>query len=989
MRSHPKFLSPLTVMLATTLSGCFVSDELIAKASDKDGDKVPVGEDCDDDDASVQHEVEWYADVDGDGFGSGELLSGCPSERPATNTAENADDCDDSNPSAYPGAEERYYDGVDQDCAGLDADGNGSNDDFDQDADGWEQDTDCDDTDPELRPDPTLEEIYYDGIENDCDLSTGDGDKDGDGYWSVDYAVKAPGSVLTSPDGLVGDCYDDADAPEQDVSSINGLPSPAPSEVYPGAPSDAPYDGVDADCQGDDTEFDADGDGYKSAAYANREGLAGNDCQDCTSACAGEPDWSDAVSSEDIYPSATDTPYDGVDQDCGGIDRNEDEVEDDYDLDFDGYVASGYTDSFGNVGGDCVDEDDQIHPDAPDSWYDGVDQDCGGEDDYDADQDGYINDSDFGKATLGIDGWVQLPAGDCVDDPRVDGADPLQRASSYNPGVLDTWYDGFDHDCAGDDDFDIDADRHRAEGRRSSWGETATYQQGTVIFTSLYADSDDCDDNDSSVNPSQSEVANNNTDDNCDGAAAPEGIQGVNLPSKHASGVVVGGSLFNDFGQNISVGDVNGDGQPDMMVGSPEYVSRGGGYGAIAVYDGAAVTGSLIEDHEYMAMVTGEASDTTFGYFHHIGDLNGDGYDDVSVTDIAFTNPASEFPGSYDGAAWVLFGPVSASSSSPAFDDISIANAVVMGQDYSLLGYSLGAADIDADGKAELIVGAPYDSTTPTSGSGALYFFDTHSDGVYELADGKVLYGYVSGENLGGQTKPIPGDFNGDGTVDVAVGSPYAYYAASDGGIAYVIDGDFTDGASTIAASSTRMYGSSSSLTCGYSVALGDHDGDGYDDLFVGCPGYSASRGAVAVVYGSASGSGTYSPSTVDALIFGDATYGSERLGRALEVADVTGDGLEDLLVSGDYYSGSSALVNNGRVLMYEGTTAGLPVTSATGSADGSVVGEASSSFLGAAMSAAGDFDGDGIQDLTIARHGTNVYEDDAGDFTLFLGGEW
>jgi hypothetical protein len=185
------------------------------------------------------------------------------------------------------------------------------------------------------------------------------------------------------------------------------------------------------------------------------------------------------------------------------------------------------------------------------------------------------------------------------------------------------------------------------------------------------------------------------------------------------------------------------------------------------------------------------------------------------------------------------------------------------------------------------------------------------------------------------------------------------------------------------------MYGSTANLACGYSVAMGDHDGDGYDDLFVGCPGYSANRGAVAVVYGSASGSGTYSPSGVDALIFGDATYTDEQLGRALEVEDVTGDGLEDLLVSGEYYSSSSSITYNGRVLMYEGTTAGLPVTSATGSADGSVVGEKPGSYLGHALSAAGDFDSDGILDISIARPGTNIYEYNTGDFTLFYGGAW
>ena len=51
-----------------------------------------------------------------------------------------------------------------------------------------------------------------------------------------------------------------------------------------------------------------------------------------------------------------------------------------------------------------------------------------------------------------------------VDDPSTDAlaTGPRSQASDYNPASIDTWYDGFDHDCAGNDDFDRDADTHRA-----------------------------------------------------------------------------------------------------------------------------------------------------------------------------------------------------------------------------------------------------------------------------------------------------------------------------------------------------------------------------------------------------------------------------------------------------------------------------------------------------------------------------------------------
>ena len=63
-------------------------------------------------------------------------------------------DCDDTDPSIYPGATEIWYDGVDQDCDGAN--------DQDQDGDGWTVERDCMDTDMAIHP--AAEEIWYDGV---------------------------------------------------------------------------------------------------------------------------------------------------------------------------------------------------------------------------------------------------------------------------------------------------------------------------------------------------------------------------------------------------------------------------------------------------------------------------------------------------------------------------------------------------------------------------------------------------------------------------------------------------------------------------------------------------------------------------------------------------------------------------------------------------------------------------------------------------------
>ena len=84
------------------------------------------------------------------------------------------------------------------------------------------------------------------------------------------------------------------------------------------------------------------------------------------------------LSGDQISPGAEETWYDGVDQNCDGLS--------DFDADADGYTPAGYGVGSGD---DCDDADALTYPGAPDAWYDGVDSDCGGEDDYDQDGDGH------------------------------------------------------------------------------------------------------------------------------------------------------------------------------------------------------------------------------------------------------------------------------------------------------------------------------------------------------------------------------------------------------------------------------------------------------------------------------------------------------------------------------------------------------------------------------------------------------------------------
>ena len=359
----------------------------------------------------------------------------------------------------------------------CDADGDG---DLDADRCGG---GDCDDSDATISS--LAAEIVGDGIDQDCDEVD-------ECYLDVDLDTYAgpttgPGSDLACSgaheDAVESDC-DDADP-----------------TVYPGA-AEIVGDAIDQDCdEVDDCYSDGDGDGHGSTTVETGTDLA------CTGAATTSDDCDDTTAA--ISPSAAEITADGTDQDCDGADdcyvdadldtfgttetlagadltcENPGEAlvatdcDDDSGATFPGAaplddaaacMADADDDDFGDAtatgdvtaGTDCDDAEATTFPGAPETWYDGVDSDCAGDDDDDADADGFTVDAD------------------CDDGD----------ATVY-PGAADAWYDGVDSDCAGDDDHDADAD-------------------GVGV-------DEDCDDADASIYPGAEDIADDGIDQDCDG----------------------------------------------------------------------------------------------------------------------------------------------------------------------------------------------------------------------------------------------------------------------------------------------------------------------------------------------------------------------------------------------------------------------------------------------------------------------------------------
>ena len=160
---------------------------------------------------------------------------------------------------------------------------------------------------------PGAEDRPYDGIDQNCD-GLDDFDHDRDGFVPSQYqGISTETLELPLLDG--GDCWDRIDSTPMEFRSLNGFPSLSAFDVYPGA-EDRPYDGIDANCNGDEQEFDYDRDGWNSDQYLDRNGERGEDCID---SIADIPlDIITDIEPMNCNPQATERWYDGIDQDCDG-----------------------------------------------------------------------------------------------------------------------------------------------------------------------------------------------------------------------------------------------------------------------------------------------------------------------------------------------------------------------------------------------------------------------------------------------------------------------------------------------------------------------------------------------------------------------------------------------------------------------------------------------------------------------------------------------
>jgi hypothetical protein len=373
------------------------------------------------------------------------------------------------------------------------------------------------------------------------------------------------------------------------------------------------------------------------------------------------------------------------------------------------------------------------------------------------------------------------------------------------------------------------------------------------------------------------------------------------------------------------------------MVGAP-YANPNGDESAGSVYVYSGRTNGLL------LQLDGNRTFDLFGTsLAAAGDVNGDGTEDLIVGAPRVDDPFSGF--SAVGSAYVFSGV-----------NGGLLHRIQGTQANESLGYSVsGAGDVNLDGFDDFLIGAPgYNSFNGIAR-------------LYSGADGAVLDQFDVTDPLGqfGQVVANAGDVNDDGVPDQIVSSATMDpNGIEDSGLAVVYSG----------ATGGQIYafsGISNQDWLGSSVAgVGDINADGFDDLLIGIPGADSdglSGAGIAILYSGATGA--------QMREFKGRTLGA-RLGGAVSTAgDLNGDGNIDLLI-GSFLAKANGLSNAGAAFVF--STNGDLIHQFNGSQSGG--------WFGNAVSALGDVNGDGFDEILVgAQHQDSTSNTQAGA-TYLLG---
>jgi hypothetical protein len=429
-----------------------------------------------------------------------------------------------------------------------------------------------------------------------------------------------------------------------------------------------------------------------------------------------------------------------------------------------------------------------------------------------------------------------------------------------------------------------------------------------------------------------------------------------------ADGYQVSGKLSHGaYGSAVAtLGDLNHDGAADMIVAAPGTGDAQILYG-IAGTSPANIGQSDSPGQNSLHITAGLASASTGWSVASVDDFNADGHPDIaiSIPDADANTPATTS---------VLFGDADGK-----FDD-----KLNFNQDsFSFTGANgatvvSSAGDVNGDGIADIAIGMP--DANNGEGQVVIIYGKAGIQGNFNLVnmssnDGWMLTGAVVGDHLGASVSAAQ-DVNGDGMADLLIGAP----GALGRGATYLMYGQKApdslhfDLEFFTAADGMVFKGAGSSV-----AAVGDMNGDGVSDMIFANPNGNTKA---TIVFGVAGGiPAGLAPDTVSLQQGVTITGGGSASSISVAAAgDFNGDGLADVLIGisgGPDAPGKTYLVFGDKNLPGQISLQGLygiqgiEISAATAE-------DANGDMVGAAVSAAGDVNHDGYDDLLIGAPGIN-----------------
>ncbi len=430
-------------------------------------------------------------------------------------------------------------------------------------------------------------------------------------------------------------------------------------------------------------------------------------------------------------------------------------------------------------------------------------------------------------------------------------------------------------------------------------------------------------------------------------------LQGIGWAATAASALALEASpLITSYGATsgerlgwdvAAAGDVNGDGWLDFVAGAPRAGVGAPLTGRVLVWFGGPTA-----DAQPDLVLIGEAGGDRFGQaVAGVGDLDGDGFDDIAVG-----APYADGGGPADddrGRVYVFRGGNPAGVAPPD----SLADIVLTGEaPGDQFGWSLaGSDDLDGDGGADLLVGAPAADGAGGLDHGRDYLF--RGGVALDATPDLTVTGTLAGGMLGWSVCGLA-DFDGDGSRDFAAGALLASRVAL-----------FRGGAALDAGPDQTILGEDGGDRFGYAIAdAGDMNGDGRSDLVVGAllnDAGAPNAGRVYVFHGATISSPTLEAGAADRVYTG--TTSDEWLGRAVAGAgDLDRDGLADVIMGAPGEDVGAATPGAVYVFLGSRPTGELP----TGAADLAITGTEAGDRFGHSVAAGRDGTSEGSDHLLV-----------------------